>query len=516
MHKGLLLLVIPFLLAVNVFAQQQIARYEQEKKDNGEYFTVISGGQDGLLLIREDHSIRGAQNKWILTKLNTELQEDWVQELTVEDKFEFRAYEYSDGHLYVVFMEAERIVSQFLILDVNLRNGRILPYSVKNELAFELTNIIALQEHVILAGFVRDSPTILSYKAGETKFDVVPGYFTAKSDIIDLNINMDGMTFNIVTMERSYTGYFLRLRTYSFDSDILFEREVKMRDNLQIIDGRTLGFVDGNIAIAGSYGSQSSNFIQGMYFAIIRPEGQDNLVKYHDFGEFEHFFDYTNPRRAEKLEERASEMAERGKDMKLSLRLFLKNMIDLNGEYVLFAEVYDQKYNRSAGYYNSPYGYMPYNRYSALYDPYLYRYYRDPTRNFGSDQTPSFEFLESIVVGIDREGNITWDNSLVVDNADSESLMNLVDAFASREYIHMLYKLEDELVHKSIPFTSAPVEEFVMEVELDEADEDIRSQLDDVGGVQFWYGNAFYVWGFHRVAGQEGKRNVIFINKIIF
>ena len=131
---------------------------------------------------------------------------------------------------------------------------------------------------------------------------------------------------------------------------------------------------------------------------------------------------------------------------------------------------------------------MPYYRYSALYAPYLYRYYRDPTRNFGSDQTPSFEFLESIVVGIDREGNITWDNSLVVDNADSESLMNLVDAFASREYIHMLYKLEDELVHKSIPFTSAPVEEFVMEVELDEADEDIRSQLDDVGGSKGWKG----------------------------
>ncbi|MEJ2004075.1 MAG: hypothetical protein P8X57_03710, partial [Cyclobacteriaceae bacterium] len=412
------------------YAQEQIARYEKEKRDNDEYFTVISGGEYGILLVREDNSYRGRENRWILTKLDTDLTEEWEKELMIEDKFEFRAYEMYGSHLYIVFMESERMISNFLVLDANLETGKIVPYAVDNELAFELTNIIALQDRVVFSGYVRDSPTILSYEVGQSRFDVVPGYFVAKSDIISLQPNMDNMTYNIVTMERSYTGYFLRLRTYSYDSDILFEREIQMRENLQIIDGLTLGFVDGNVAIAGTYGSQSSNFIQGLYFAVIRPEGQDNLIKYHDFGEFDHFFDYTNPRRAERLEEKASELAERGKDLKLSLRLFLKYMIDYKGQYLLFAEVHDQNYNRSDNYYMSPYGYLPYNRFNALYDPYLYRYYRDPTRSFSSQQTPSFEFLESIVIGIDREGNITWDNSLVIDDDDAESMMNLVDAFA--------------------------------------------------------------------------------------
>ena len=514
--RSVCLLLFVNLLMSGVYAQEQIARFEQEKKNNDEYFTVISGGKYGVVLIREDNSVRGREDKWVLTKLDTDLREEWTKDLMIESKFEFRAYEMFNEHLYVVFMEAERMVSNFLILDINLESGKAVPYGINNELAFELTNIIALQDRVVLSGYVRDSPTILSYEVGQKRFDVVPGYFVAKSDIIGLHRNMDNLTYNIVTMERAYTGYFLRLRTYSYDSDILFEREVQMRDNLQIIDGLTLGFVEGNIAIAGTYGSQSSNFIQGLYFAIIRPEGQDNLIRYHDFGEFEHFFDYTNPRRAERLEEKASELSERGKDLKLSLRLFLKYMIDQNGEYLLFAEVYDQEYSGGNTYYANPYGYLPYNRFYSLYDPYFNRYYRDPTRSFRTDQSPSYKFLESIVIGIDRNGNVRWDNSLVVDDDDAESMMNLVDAFASPEYVHMLYKFDKELVYKSIPYSSEPVEENIKEIMLDSGAEDIRNEFEDIGGVQFWYNNAFFVWGYQRIAGESGKRNVIFINKVIF
>ncbi|MCA6075389.1 hypothetical protein [Fulvivirga sedimenti] len=501
------------LLTLTVSAQEQVARYEQEKKDNGEYFTVIPGGEYGILLVREDNSVRGRENKWILTNLDTDLEEKWTRELSVESKFDFRAYEHFRNHLYIVFVEADRIVSEFLILQIDLESGRIVPYAIQNELAFELTNIIAVQDRLVMAGYVRESPTILSYTVNDKKFDVVPGYFTAKSDIIDLRPNMDGITYNIVTMERSYSGYFLRLRTYSYDSDILFEREVQMRDNLQIIDGLTLGFVNGNIAIAGSYGSQNSNFIQGLYFAIIKPEGQDNTVKYHDFGNFEHFFDYTSPRRAERLEEKASEMSGRGKDMKLSLRLFLHNMIEVNGEYVLFAEVYDQNYQRG----NVPYYYSPYDRFTSIYNPYRYRYFREAYRGYDDIQnTLEFEFLEAIVIGLSGDGDVKWDNSLVVEDLEQTSTSSMVDAYADRSFVHMLYKHEEEIVYKSIPYSSVPVEENWIPLRLEKDQDNIKSTDEETGGVGYWFNNAFYVWGFHRVASAEGKRNVIFINKVIF
>ncbi len=502
-----------FLVLHAVSAQEQVARYEQEKKDNGEYFTVIPGGENGLMLVREDNSVRGRENKWILTNLDTDLQENWTQELSVDAKFDFRAYERFKQHLYIVFVERDRMVSEFLILQIDLVTGRILPFTVQNELAFELTNIIVVQDRIVLAGYVRESPTILSYTVNEKKFDVVPGYFTAKSDIIDLRPNMDGITYNIVTMERSYSGYFLRLRTYSYDSDILFEREVQMRDNLQIIDGLTLGFVDGNIAIAGSYGSQNSNYIQGVYFAVIKPEGQDNTVKYHDFGNFEHFFDYTNPRRAERLEEKASEMSERGKDLKLSLRLFLHNMIEVNGEYVLFAEVYDQNYQRT----NVPYYYSPYDRFTSIYNPYRYRYFREAYRGYDDFQNNmEFEFLEAIVIGINKNGDVKWDNSLVVDDIEQVSTSSMVDAYADRSFVHMLYKHEEEIVYKSIPYSSAPIEDNWIPIRLEKDVDDIKSTDEEIGGAGYWFNNAFYVWGFHRIASGGEKRNVIFINKVIF
>ena len=247
-------------------AQTQVGRFEQLKKDNGEYFTVVSGNEYGLLLVREDNILRGRERKWILTCLDTNLEQRWEKNLSVDSKYSFRAYEMFNEKLYLVYVEAEKIIGQYQILEVDLMTGKITPYTVLNQLAFELTNIIALQDRIIMGGYVRDSPTLLTYTVGDNMFNVVPGYFKDKSDIIDLRVNQDNLTYNIVTMERSYSGYFLRLRTYSFDSDYLFEREVKMKENFQILDGVTLGFVKGNIAIAGSYGSQSSNFVQGNLF----------------------------------------------------------------------------------------------------------------------------------------------------------------------------------------------------------------------------------------------------------
>jgi hypothetical protein len=287
---------------------------------------------------------------------------------------------------------------------------------------------------------------------------------------------------------------------------------MKMRDNLQILDGATLGFVQGNIAIVGSYGSQNSNYTQGIYFAIIRPEGQDNTIKYHDFAEFEHFFDYSSPRRAKKLEEKANVMSERGRDMKLSLRLFMHEMKFVNDKFIIFAEVYDQKYDRSANYtFYNPYAnnrgyFIPPNRYQSYRETYRQS---DDFRDVGA-----LELLEGIVIGIDLEGDVVWDNALVVDDLDQTTSNLVVDAYVGGTDVHLVYKHEVEIVHKPIPYSSLDVEENWLPLELDSEGESIRSTEEEIGGAVHWYDNTFFVWGYHRVNGAEGRRNVIFINKL--
>ena len=89
--------------------QTQVGRFEQLKKDNGEYFTVVSGNEYGLLLVREDNMLRGRERKWILTCLDTDLEQRWEKELSVDSKYSFRAYEMFNEKLYLVYVKQKRL-----------------------------------------------------------------------------------------------------------------------------------------------------------------------------------------------------------------------------------------------------------------------------------------------------------------------------------------------------------------------------------------------------------------------
>ena len=237
-------------------------------------------------------------------------------------------------------------------------------------------------------------------------------------------------------------------------------------------------------------------------------------MKYHDFGEFEHFFDYTSPKRAQKLTEKANVMSERGRGMKLSLRLYLHELREVNDKFVLFAEVYDQKYDRPVNSYNfNPYA----SQFGAptFFNPNRYSAYRESYRQYDNQQSSiSLELLQAIVIGMDQNGDVTWDNSLVVDDLNQATINTVVDAYIGGSDIHLVYKHEEEIVHKAVPYSSIPIEEQWLPFELGEEGASIRSTDEEIGGAVHWYDNVFYVWGFHRVAGSDGKRNVIFINKM--
>ena len=82
----------------------------------------------------------------------------------------------------------------------------------------------------------------------------------------------------------------------------------------------------------------------------------------------------------------------------------------------------------------------------------------------------------------------------------------------------MIYKKESELKIKQVHVESGSIEERTDKIKLDDPSDEVRSEKDEEGGLTFWIGNSFYVWGYQTLRNavrQDKVRDVFYINKVV-
>ena len=500
----------------------QPKRYEMEKQNTDDYFTVLPSGQEGVIILRDTDDYRkGEGDVWHVVSLDTDLEERWNKEITIDVKFNIKAYDLKDNHVYLVFREGEYAKSDYHLIRIGVLDGEVERFDISNEIELELSHLTLLGDRLILGGYVRYSPTLMSYKLGNDKLEVVPGFFKDRSDIVDLRAN-DNNTFNVVTLEKDYAGWFLRLRMYSQSAEILFEREVRMQSQKRVLSAKSTGFVNGNIALAGTYGASKSNYSQGVYFAVVKPEGQDNIIKYYPFSEFEHFFDYMKPSRASRLKEKAKKRAGAGKEYKFSQRLLLNQLRSTTDGYLLSAEVYHPRFDQTnrRPFFNDYFG-MPYTMNGTNFDNRAYsRYSKQPNSLVNLENANGFEYHQAVVIELGAKGGLKWDNSFAIDDIETQSLEQVVHLGRSGDKINMVYLHEDVARYKTIE-QDEDLDQGEQELTLLYGTDEVKHNYGGIGGAIHWYDEVFLVWGYQRVENEvvpdvEPRRNVLFINKLVF
>ena len=510
-----ILFIIVFLISNYCFSQVvQTHRYELEKKNDDDYFTVLPAGEDGIIIFRDTDKYKKG-NILNIVLLDTALHEVWNQELSIDTKYEFKGYDIKNSKMYLLFREGSLSKNDYHLMGINLVDGDITRYDINNEVSLELSHITVLPEGVVMAGYVNFSPTLVLYTFGDDKFEVVPGFFKDRSNVVDLRDNGNS-TFNVITLETEYNGTFLRFRTYSYDGDILFERELMNDSKYKILNAKSSGFIDGNVVVAGTYSATHSLYAAGVYTAVVKPEGQDNIVTYHEFYSLEHFFDYMKPRRANRIKNRMERRLERGKDVHYTKRLLLHDIQQTKNGYLITAEIYDADYDVShRNGYND--GFRDQQEWEKRGEA-SQAYAKQPSKVHNVDDAVGFDYIESIVFETNKRGEILWDNSMKIDEVDMPTLEQVVQVAQNKGMISMLYQTEEAIHYKTIQ-QSDTVEEGEEPLKLHNDGDEIMHTFRGVGKSEYWYDNNFLVWGFHRVdSGVPAlpKRSVLYVNKVIF
>jgi hypothetical protein len=517
---GVLLLLFSFITKAQII---QSHRYEREQKGSDEYYNLISLKEEGLALLRERDKYDGNKRLWEVILLDTALQEKKTVEYYIEERYPLIGYEVTPQHLYMLYRTGENNRNSLRLIEINTRDGvEASRHDIKPEVDFKITHFVKVGSSLALGGYVTDEPAILLYNLNDKSIKVVPGFFQKDSELVDLRVNQN-QTFNAVLIDRAMRAeQKLIFKTYDEAGKLFLEDLVPIDDDRALQTSISSTLEREELMMFGTWGSRQGKQSAGFFSLPVDPFTEQK-IKYFNFGSLDHFLDYLNPKRAERVKSDTKGDTQAGRIPSFTSYVVPYKIEEHKDGYLLLAEVYNPV-STSNPYYSTPYG-NPYNTNPYYYNNPFWPGYFPGMRSFrpysygsnvkNSDQIKTFA---TVLLVFDARGELMWDRSIKLDDIEKPALEQVSDYYYDGSQVTFLYKKESELKAKTTDLNSDNSTEVIEKIKLNDSMDEVRDEKESEGGLMRWVGNTFYVWGYQTIRNQGRKedrvRDVFYINKI--
>jgi hypothetical protein len=510
-----------FLLTTVAHGQiNQVERWETEQKNSDNAWTIISMKEKGLALVRDKEKFLEGQKIFQIQTLDTLLKAKSNVEIGVSYRMRLIGYEYTGDHVYILLRGSENEQSEALLIEYNILDNSVERHDIKQEFNYRLTHFTVLDRHAIFGGYISREPAVLIYDIEESQLKVVPGFFTSDTELLDLRINENG-TFNTLITNRSIRqNKSLILRTFDKEGVQLMEDEIPIDHNKTILSGLTSALVRDEMLIAGTYSIGNSKMATG-FFSVLADPFKEQPIHYYDFAQLNHFLDYLNTKRADKIKASSRRFREKSRDPEFKVNVSNVRLEERGTGFYLLAEAYNTVTANNSGPYPYNGGYNGYyNPYGGLYgySPFASRYYNSPYNFYNQPVHQDISMLSTSVLAFNPDGKLDWDHSLKVDDERKPALEQAADFWCDRNKIVIAAKTESDIVVKA-RFKNNETSGDTIQVLMRKPTDVVRDETEDEGGVRHWYRNKFYVWGYQTVKDPEMKfedrtRSVFYIIKV--
>ena len=491
-------------LATSVQAQlKQPSRLELELKREDDEFFVIPAGTEGVFLHQRNvKESNFSKSVYDLHMYDTTLTERWKSRLEVTGRADYRGWEYRKGKLYLLFTEPKGRSFDYHIYTIDTETSFMRGYKVQTDLQIELTEFTALEDLVIMGGYVNYRPAVFVYDLSSERFKVLPGLYMNNSELLELKVLPEQKTFTVLysdqTPDKQQT---IGSKTYDVNGELIFEYKLKPDREHYLLYGRTTSFGDDAVYIAGTYANSNSKYSRGIYVARVAVDGSQK-INYYNYGELENFFSYMKDKRQKRMKEKIRKRMAEGKKVKLNYRLLVHDVVERNGTHILLAEAFYPKYvNRSMGPYFSD--------------------FRGTSSSYPQQYVEGYKYTHAVVVGFDEGGKLLWDNSFEINEVLSPQLDKLVHVLPKKDYTVLLYSLDGAIRTKIIQDNKVLEGKTEEKLALQYDSDELSSMYKEESTLLPWYGPYFFAYGTQRIrnSGEEGvspSRRVFFINKIVY
>ncbi len=514
------LLLAFFLLIAGVTTMAQLsqpARFEKKKKSGDHDFTVVSMGEKGIALFRDQQKYQKGDNLWELIIVDSTLQETWAKELVIENRFNLIGHEYRDETLYFLFRVGETEQGKLKIIKVDFKAGQTEEHNYEPELNIRLTHFNVVANQVVLAGYVSNQPTVLLYDLSNDHAKIIPGLLLDNAELLDVRVNVN-KTFNVLIAERE-SKLKKRLISKTFDQAgaMLLDDVIEVDPDKVILSGFTSTLIRDELMIIGTWGEGTLKQAAGVFTVLVDPYTEQK-ISYYDFAQFNHFLDYLKPKAAAKTKMKSENRRKLGKIPEFKANVLPARIEETKNGFLFYMEAYYSSANvNNNRWNNNPYGNYPYspygyNPYRSFNSPFNYGYGYPYT--FGNNNTPDTKMLQGSLAVFNEKGELVADHGLKLDNFKMVSPEQVSDFnYAPTKYT-LVYSKEKEIRYQVSQLDGVALMDERVSIQLKSPTESVRDN-DEVSLARFWYGSFFFLFGNQTIRSTEGEnREVFYVNKL--
>jgi hypothetical protein len=506
-------ILIFLLISSQAYAQlEQTKRYEVEVKRSDEGLNVISADSSGIFLFQETRNYDGRNKYWNLIYLDNQLEKQRENSLLINNRYNWIGHEYNAPYLYLLFRQGEVNTNDLHVIRVGAHNDAIEKFDIRNEIDFNITHFSVCRNSALMGGYVDNRPALILYNFIDEKIKVLPGFYVKDAQLIDITVNAND-TFNVlISNEKNVSRKNLELKVYDPLGNLLADDAFTIPEGKDVMTGLTSRLKNENLIVTGTFGSNNSKLAEGIFWARADLSKEQSL-KLIPFIDFNSIYDYLSEKRRVKMKKKAERKRANNRFFEKE-HVYLHRIFENGGKYYLMLEIFDpytQRNNQIA---------MPYSIRQQHYYLYPYsRFYSRLPNVYNVNEYSKIKYQQAIVAAMNEKGEVLWDESIVFDKKESERLQQISDITILNNKVAIAYKDEEELSWKIIDSGEANEDAHKVEVMMLDSTDVLRNEVEDEGGIRYWYDGVFYVWGYQSIKrrtddGKNDRLDVFYINKM--
>ncbi|MFM8848897.1 MAG: hypothetical protein ACKOE5_00665 [Cytophagales bacterium] len=504
MNSSLLLLLI--LLSASCLCAQveQTARWEIPLNQDGEVYKVATADSLGAVVYSKNQGQSIDQLE--LIRLDTTLNEVWKGYINLEKFLVVSFVHFFEKKLYLLLSYANNPTLGFLLIELNVSDGRYQTHTVKNIIPFKSTEFTATKSALLIGGYYNYRPIVLHYSTTRKQSKILPGFFNEPGEINQIKVNDDFSVDIIISANNTQKKRSLWVRNYNHEGDLQKTTVLEPQEKRSLLFGRSIKTTDDHMLVAGVYG-RNTDYSRGIFVSTISPYGE-YTTRYYNFADLQNFFRFMRVNQERRVKQRIERRKVKGKKIKFSYRFLVHEVIPYRDQFIMLGEAFYPRYVYQTRNATTPfYGYQRMSGYQ-FYSPYR------------SDQIfDGFQYTHAIVLGFDKEGKVKWDNSFEINDAKSFQLEQFVKIAPSDDHIDLIYFYQNLIRSKVIQGSQVLEGKTADPIKMLHSTDYVSKKDNQPNQLQYWYGNHLLASGFQNIRVSpdrlaDVKKRVFFIIKI--
>lgn len=405
----------------------------------------------------------------------------------------------------------EFVDDKFLYLLLETRNSDVLnvlkistafaatqKYTIKSVPNFEVSYFKASENMICIAGNVKKETMLIFYDPNSNAPKFVSSNLKGETLIQSMEIDATGV--NVVLLNKNKKKTEIVFRNYLFSG--------KLNQTLQITSQSEFEFLSakffeskGKRMLIGNYGLKSNgrdeySSSQGIFITNLE---EIKKTRYYGFETLKSFFGFLNQKQQDRLSKQVKKKKDKGSEYRFDYRLLINEVLPSNGKLLISSEVFVPEF-RSNTMSNSPFFGNPLMYQSSLWgrqylnsaywanNPALWGY-----RTRSSQTFDGFKYIQGLVVAIDEQGELVWDNTVQYKNLKYFDLKSHLKLSDNGEKTLVSYAKENKL--QVAEFDA--IGKLMKNSEIDKNKEDRLPKLrkSEFENFEHWYDQYFLNWG---------------------